>query len=224
MIRRKQNFEHIKAFRFFYSYNPYSFLAPEVHSDCSTDNYLCLYLYLCVCICSQVANEVEVQYNWVLILAREHEGGQRRFSSSHLRSVFSIFEKSLFFQNILENSFQIEKLPFLILILMHQSSFFMVQSLKYRQSIKFEKLCIFNAHEESSFNNQGKCDKASATENFHLHSQGSFANRPPCTFKGLWSDCISRAHSAIWGKLGTAYTLNPCTKFPPNPTSAKVIT
>ena len=29
-------------------------------------------------------------------------------------------------------------------------------------------------------------------------------------------------HSAIWGKLGTAlqaYALNPCTKFPPNPTS-----
>ena len=34
-------------------------------------------------------------------------------------------------------------------------------------------------------------------------------------------------HSAIWGKLGTAlqaFTLNPCTKFPPNPTSRKVNT
>ena len=34
-------------------------------------------------------------------------------------------------------------------------------------------------------------------------------------------------HSAIWGKLGTAlqaYTLNPCTKFPPSPTSRKVNT
>ena len=34
-------------------------------------------------------------------------------------------------------------------------------------------------------------------------------------------------HSAIWGKLGTALqacTLNPCTKFPPNPTSRKVNT
>ena len=34
-------------------------------------------------------------------------------------------------------------------------------------------------------------------------------------------------HSAIWGKLGTAlhaYTLNPCTKFPTNPTSRKVNT
>ena len=34
-------------------------------------------------------------------------------------------------------------------------------------------------------------------------------------------------HSAIWGKLGTAlqaYALNPCTKFPPNPTSRKVYT
>ena len=46
----------------------------------------------------------------------------------------------------------------------------------YRQIIKFDDLCIFNAHEESYFNNQGKCDKASATENFHLHSHGSFAN------------------------------------------------
>ena len=34
-------------------------------------------------------------------------------------------------------------------------------------------------------------------------------------------------HCAIWGKLGTAlqtYTLTPCTKFPPNPTSRKVNT
>ena len=34
-------------------------------------------------------------------------------------------------------------------------------------------------------------------------------------------------HSEIWGKRGTAlqaYTLNPCTKFPPNPTSRKVNT
>ena len=34
-------------------------------------------------------------------------------------------------------------------------------------------------------------------------------------------------HSAIWGKLGTAlqvYSLNPCTKFPPIPTSRKVNT
>merc|ERR1712115_46227 len=32
-------------------------------------------------------------------------------------------------------------------------------------------------------------------------------------------------HSAIWGKLGTVvqgYTLNPCTRLPPNPTSTKV--
>ena len=34
-------------------------------------------------------------------------------------------------------------------------------------------------------------------------------------------------YSAIWGKLGTAlqaYALNPCTKFPQNPTSRKVNT
>ena len=32
-------------------------------------------------------------------------------------------------------------------------------------------------------------------------------------------------HSTIWGKLGTVvqgYTLNPCTRFHPNPTSTKV--
>ena len=42
--------------------------------------------------------------------------------------------------------------------------------------------------------------------------------------KLLGSDCISRAHCAIWGKLGTAlqaYTLDPCTKFPPYSTSRK---
>ena len=45
--------------------------------------------------------------------------------------------------------------------------------------------------------------------------------------KGLGSDCISRAHSAIWGKLGTAlqaYTLKPCNKFPQKPTSRRVNT
>merc|ERR1712240_675248 len=34
-------------------------------------------------------------------------------------------------------------------------------------------------------------------------------------------------HSTIWGKLGTVvqgYTLNPCTRFPPNPTGTKVNT
>ena len=34
-------------------------------------------------------------------------------------------------------------------------------------------------------------------------------------------------HCTIWGKLGTAlqgYTLNPCSKLPPNPTSTKVNT
>ena len=45
--------------------------------------------------------------------------------------------------------------------------------------------------------------------------------------QGVGSDCISRANSAIRGKLGTAlqaYTLNPSTKFPPNPTSRKINT
>merc|ERR1711879_340145 len=34
-------------------------------------------------------------------------------------------------------------------------------------------------------------------------------------------------HSTIWGKLSTVvqgYTVNPCTRFPPNPTSTKVNT
>merc|ERR1712240_840852 len=34
-------------------------------------------------------------------------------------------------------------------------------------------------------------------------------------------------HSTIWGKFGTVvqgYTLNPCTRFPPNPSSTKVNT
>ena len=45
--------------------------------------------------------------------------------------------------------------------------------------------------------------------------------------QGVGSDCISRANSAIRGKLVTAlqaYTLNPSTKFPPNPTSRKINT
>ena len=42
-------------------------------------------------------------------------------------------------------------------------------------------------------------------------------NGQPQFIKGLGSDCISRAHSAIWGELGTAlqaYTLNPGPSFP----------
>ena len=47
------------------------------------------------------------------------------------------------------------------------------------------------------------------------------------TLKGWGQSVKLGPHSAIWGKLGTAlqaYTLNPCTKFPPNPTSRKVNT
>ena len=45
--------------------------------------------------------------------------------------------------------------------------------------------------------------------------------------KGLGLSAKLGKHSAFWGKFGTAlqaYTLNPCTKFPPNPTSRKVNT
>ena len=45
--------------------------------------------------------------------------------------------------------------------------------------------------------------------------------------KGWGRNAKLGPHSAILGKLGTAlqaYALNPCTKFPPNPTSRKVNT
>ena len=52
---------------------------------------------------------------------------------------------------------------------------------------------------------------------------------PPSSepLKGWGQSVKLGPHSAIWGKLGTAlqaYTLYPCTKFPPNPTSRKVKT
>jgi len=43
--------------------------------------------------------------------------------------------------------------------------------------------------------------------------------------KGWGQSAKLKKHSRIWGKFGTAiqgYILNPCTKFPPNPTSRKV--
>ena len=55
----------------------------------------------------------------------------------------------------------------------------------------------------------------------HVFSQGRL------TPKGWGLSAKLGKHSAILGKLGTAlqaYTLNPCTKFPPNPTSRKVNT
>ena len=45
--------------------------------------------------------------------------------------------------------------------------------------------------------------------------------------KGWGQNAKLGPHSVIWGKLGTAlqaHALNPCTKFPPNPTSRKVNT
>ena len=45
--------------------------------------------------------------------------------------------------------------------------------------------------------------------------------------KGWGQNAKLGPHSAIWGKLSKAlqaYALNPCTKFPPNPTSRKVNT
>ena len=52
-------------------------------------------------------------------------------------------------------------------------------------------------------------------------------DKPSLIPKGWGLSAKLGKHSAIWGKLGTApqaYALNPCTKFPPNPTSRKVNT
>ena len=60
--------------------------------------------------------------------------------------------------------------------------------------------------------------------------QGGAAEEPEIPnfpLKGWGLSAKLGKHSAIWGKLGTAlqaYTLNPSTKFPPNPTSRKVNT
>ena len=51
--------------------------------------------------------------------------------------------------------------------------------------------------------------------------------KPFTRVKGWGQNAKLGPHTAIWGKLGTAlqaYALNPCTKFPPNPTSRKVNT
>ena len=63
-------------------------------------------------------------------------------------------------------------------------------------------------------------------------SADTFRGRPILTYspgfsKGWGLSAKLGKHSAIWGKLGTAlqaYALNPCAKFPPNPTSRKVNT
>ena len=58
---------------------------------------------------------------------------------------------------------------------------------------------------------------------FYMSSNGL----PKQSHKGWGLSAKLGKHSAICGKLGTAlqaYALNPCTKFPPNPTSRKVNT
>ena len=61
----------------------------------------------------------------------------------------------------------------------------------------------------------------------YLSYPGTFIVHPVMRQKGWGQNAKLGPHSAIWGKLGTAlqaYALNPCTKFPPNPTSRKVNT
>ena len=57
---------------------------------------------------------------------------------------------------------------------------------------------------------------------------GTKGNNSRLTNSKGWGQSVKLGtHSAICSKLGTAlqaYALNPCTKFPPNPTSRKVNT
>ena len=48
-------------------------------------------------------------------------------------------------------------------------------------------------------------DLRSVKNSVYSNFQAIHVSEVPLTlFKGLGSDCISRAHSVIWGKLGTA--------------------
>ena len=80
----------------------------------------------------------------------------------------------------------------------------------------------------SDFALQNKRQKAKATITYqHFSFEFSLTSRMRKNHKGWGLSEKLGKHSAIWGKLGTAlqaYTLNPCTKFPPNPTSRKVNT
>ena len=61
----------------------------------------------------------------------------------------------------------------------------------------------------------------------NLQRRQRSANQSQLKSKVLGLSAKLGKHSAIWGKLGAAlqaYTLNPCNKFPPNPTSRKVNT
>ena len=71
---------------------------------------------------------------------------------------------------------------------------------------------------------QGRCHQTDTGELVNALFEGMYKNR---LSKGWGQSVKLGKHSAIWGKLGTAlqaYALNPCTKFPPNPTSRKVNT
>ena len=68
---------------------------------------------------------------------------------------------------------------------------------------------------------------SSAISDFFLIGGDPLQRRIFIFHKGWGQNAKLGPHSAIWGKLGTAlqaYALNPCTKFPPNPTSRKVNT
>ena len=70
-------------------------------------------------------------------------------------------------------------------------------------------------------------DRVQHVQGYGVHSNILSLQLEYFCHKGWGQNAKLGPHSAVWGKLGTAlqaYALNPCTKFPPNPTSRKVNT
>ena len=95
-------------------------------------------------------------------------------------------------------------------------------NLSTREKCNIFRLCLQNIL-AGHFDNGG--NRAELTKVVHYdYKEANLSTR----FSKGWGLSVKLGkHSAIWGKLGTAlqaYTLNPCTKFPQNPTSRKVNT
>ena len=90
-------------------------------------------------------------------------------------------------------------------------------------AVKAIFLCLLLAAVARNFRTSDKTDKNEE----RLSNVTGTGNDNVVALKGWGLSAKLGKHSAIWGKLGAvpqAYTLNPCTKFPPNPTSRKVNT